>query len=317
MCVVLALSGLIFLLAPAILVVGLIWPKCLRGSRWRALGAAFLLFALGVVISEYVVTPEEHERVRVQTAEREVVRQQESARREAEQAEARERQKVEREQREAEAEQRAQAARARREAEEQERRAAEDERQRTEDFAREQAAREERARLRWQSERARADLPTLIRMPRPTTGTASAVYAEAEQYLLNCPLDDPEAEYWCQLGQEQFLRDYLRSRAGQYQGQRNVAFTLAGFTDNPQMRGYSRGVIVNRIQSCAWRMVILTAGHAEADQGDDANARMVCSRLSDTERTAATARAQALHRLIAIDPVRNPPPRGMPTTQRR
>lgn len=162
-----------------------------------------------------------------------------------------------------------------------------------------------------------ASAQTLQRMRPPTGGTALAVYREAQSYTRPCAAPDAEAQRMCEFNQESFLRDYLRARAGDYQGQRNVAYALSD-PGGPANREENAGVAPNLLQACAWRIVIMTAGHAEVGLGDDANARTACGKLGASGVPAATARAQELHRLIATDPVRGAPPRSMPmTTERR
>lgn len=143
--------------------------------------------------------------------------------------------------------------------------------------------------------------PTLAQPRAPREDTTARVTREAEGYLRGClsePAGDDRA--WCEHLREEFVRDYLRARAGEYQGQRNVAFML---------RPNQPGTMANAVQSCAWRMVIKASNHREADTGDDGNMRVDCGRAGDAGLTAARQRAQELIRLIATDPVRNPPPR--------
>jgi hypothetical protein len=113
---------------------------------------------------------------------------------------------------------------------------------------------------------------------------SARVQAEAQQYLGLCALAGDD-QRWCEVTKEAFLQDYVKAKAGDYQGQRNVAYLLN--------RGQAP-VRQNRIQGCAWRSVILASGHAQSDSVDTANLRIECSGLAPEERQASQARASAL-----------------------
>jgi len=71
--------------------------------------------------------------------------------------------------------------------------------------------------------------------------------------------------------------------AGDYQAQRNLAYTLT--TDIPY----------NPILGCAWRIVILESGSPQVDQSDTANKQADCDRKLDADGLkAAQAQAKAL-----------------------
>lgn len=131
--------------------------------------------------------------------------------------------------------------------------------------------------------------------------TTSRVRREAEGYLGVCLAQAAAAVQECESFRAGFISDYLRARAGDYRGQRNVAYML---------KGQERGVTQNVIQSCAWRLVIMSTGHAQVGQGDEANMRIDCATLNEGGRQAAIARADALLRQIVADPVRSPPARA-------
>mgnify|MGYP006976758449 CR=1 FL=1 len=119
---------------------------------------------------------------------------------------------------------------------------------------------------------------------------------EAEGYLAPCL--DTQTREWCERYRREFLADYVKAKAGDYQGQRNVAWFLH--------RGDSPPIKRNPIQACAWRLVIVSAGHAQVGPGDTGNVRIECGRLSEAERAAAQARATQLLREIATSPARMP-----------
>jgi hypothetical protein len=161
----------------------------------------------------------------------------------------------------------------------------------------------------------RADIRPIARMPAPAGGTALRVYREAERHTRACTLQDPEAQQWCLINVEEFLRDYLRARAGDYQGQRNVAFML-GSTRGGMIRDHYAGIAFEPTDACAWRLVIISSNHREAGAGDIANLQTACNRLTGPERQFVLMRAEQFMNAIAQDPVRNPPRRNMPLTAR-
>ncbi len=146
-----------------------------------------------------------------------------------------------------------------------------------------------------QPSRVPADQPTAApaRSNHPATRAAQE---EAETYInLLCINEDARM---CPHYQNEFRRAYQLARAGDYQGQRNVAYMLN--------TGGNGAVRQNRMQGCAWRVIILSSGHASADAGDTANFQTDCGRLTDPERAAATARAQVIARDIGARPARRP-----------
>lgn len=162
---------------------------------------------------------------------------------------------------------------------------------------------------------ARTDFRPIQRMPAPNGGTALRVYREAERFTRPCTVADREGQQWCLINTEEFLRDYLRARAGDYQAQRNIAHML-GATRGGMLRDHYAGVTANPIEACAWRLVIITSGHPQAHTGDVTNVRMTCERLTGPERQAVLIRAEQITTAITEDPVRNPPRRGMPLVAR-
>ena len=77
---------------------------------------------------------------------------------------------------------------------------------------------------------------------------------------------------------------------GDYQGQRNAAFCLK--------TGCDGAVKINAMAGCAWRLIILSAAHDEADDTDVKNLTVDCGNLDDAGRAAATARAKKMFKVI-------------------
>lgn len=160
-------------------------------------------------------------------------------------------------------------------------------------------------------------LPALAQQQRtqPRSSTTEAVRTEAENYTIACFQANESERTMCERARESFIADYLRARAGEYQGQRNVAFLLGGggrlWLEGGRTAPFP--VTTNQIQSCAWRLVVLNSGHARVGDGDQQDLRTSCAPLDEAGRRAAAVRAEALIRQITTDPVRDPPPRQRPT----
>lgn len=74
---------------------------------------------------------------------------------------------------------------------------------------------------------------------------------------------------------------------GDYQAQRNLAYTLA------------TGIPHNPILACAWRIVIVESGAMQVDQSDIGNKAADCDRKLDADGiTAARAQAKSLQEQI-------------------
>lgn len=134
-------------------------------------------------------------------------------------------------------------------------------------------------------------------------------HEEAQRYLRICLTSDPEDRSYCEASRVSFVRNYQAAKAGDYQGQRNVSAMLAarGSID------VTPGVEPNRLQSCAWGMVVLQSGHSRADDSDVAFARARCG-APQVDRAAAEARARAIVAEIRREPARMPSadPRATP-----
>src|SRR5690606_11383289 len=87
----------------------------------------------------------------------------------------------------------------------------------------------------------------------------------------------------CDRTQADFEKWFSNAYKGDYSSQRNVAFCLS--------TGCDGAVMTKPIKGCAWRMVIVVSGSAEADQSDTGNMEADCGKLSGNEFEAAKAQA--------------------------
>lgn len=77
--------------------------------------------------------------------------------------------------------------------------------------------------------------------------------------------------------------------SGDYQAQRNLAYTL------------TTGIPNNPILGCAWRIVIVHSGSESVDQSDTGNKKLDCdSKLSPDELSAAEAQAANIRKKIQV-----------------
>lgn len=72
------------------------------------------------------------------------------------------------------------------------------------------------------------------------------------------------------------------ARDGDYQAQRNLAYTLS--TSTPY----------NPILGCAWHMVIVESGSPQVDQSDTQNQEFFCGKLNKEERKAAVKQKEVI-----------------------
>lgn len=79
------------------------------------------------------------------------------------------------------------------------------------------------------------------------------------------------------------------ARQGDYQAQRNLAFTLATSRD-AQVR--------DPFHACAWYRLILLSGSPKLHEGDAGNVRVYCGQLTREQQGAAEQQAQRLYREI-------------------
>lgn len=126
---------------------------------------------------------------------------------------------------------------------------------------------------------------------------SAADWRPAKDYLFladDCATsDDPKR---CQLMKDSWERDYNGAIAGDYQGQRNVAFCLS--TGCKEI--YGTALRTNPVLGCAWRVVIVSSGHLDADKLDGDGMKIYCGPqyLDDVGRTMADAQARTILKMI-------------------
>lgn len=103
----------------------------------------------------------------------------------------------------------------------------------------------------------------------------------------DCPAEDGGV---CKSDQAQLRREWPQALKGDYQAERNVAFSFAPRPDSPF---YSDD---GPVQSCAWRIVIMKSGDAKVDQTDLDDLNLACGRLNTVDR----ARARKVAELIRL-----------------
>ena len=136
-------------------------------------------------------------------------------------------------------------------------------------------------------------------------GTAEATRRaqyEARQYAIYpCLEEDPEKKALCEAGRRTFLRDYQAAKAGDYQGQVNASAWLSekGRLD---IRPF---IEPNRIQACAWALVVVQSGHARVAEKDVAYVRMRCD-APGVDRRVAELRAAVIVEEIRRSPAQMP-----------
>ncbi|GAB6124307.1 hypothetical protein [Humidesulfovibrio idahonensis] len=88
------------------------------------------------------------------------------------------------------------------------------------------------------------------------------------------------------------VKEYERTaRKGDYQAQRNLAYTLAT----------SREVgVANPILGCAWYKLVLLSGSSKVGDGDIGNVRVYCGPLSREQQGVAEQQAQRLYHEIYL-----------------
>lgn len=89
--------------------------------------------------------------------------------------------------------------------------------------------------------------------------------------------------------------DTLREIAmkGDYQAQRNLAYTLATGSGAPSRE--------NPILGCAWYRVIILSGNEKINDGDIGNVKVYCSRLNIDQQGVADKQAKRLAKKIYGD----------------
>lgn len=123
----------------------------------------------------------------------------------------------------------------------------------------------------------------------PKSQEPAATPAVEELQFLDCPDDDGS----CKASRAQLAGNWETAWKGDYQGQRNVAFTFSQGHNEPTF------AVRRPIQGCAWRMVIMASGSAKVDESDRANYQLDCGRLDGRDREEAERVAELIARRIS------------------
>lgn len=87
-----------------------------------------------------------------------------------------------------------------------------------------------------------------------------------------------------------YIKEYTpKARKGDYQAQRNLAFTYATSRD---------AGVTNPTLGCAWYKLILLSGSTKINDGDISNVRVYCGQLTREQQGVAEQQAQRLYREI-------------------
>lgn len=86
-------------------------------------------------------------------------------------------------------------------------------------------------------------------------------------------------------GAEQFAALEKKAKSGDYQAQRNYAYSFATG---------AQGAPYNPVKACAWYAVILNSGNPKVNDGDKSNVQLYCGRLDEAGRQAAIEMATAI-----------------------
>lgn len=87
-----------------------------------------------------------------------------------------------------------------------------------------------------------------------------------------------------------YIKEYTpKARKGDYQAQRNLAYTLATSRE---------AGVANPILGCAWYKLILLSGSPKVGDGDIGNVRVYCGTLTTEQQGVAEQQAQRLYREI-------------------
>ena len=95
---------------------------------------------------------------------------------------------------------------------------------------------------------------------------------------------------FCPDALQMFLDAWADAWRGDLRAQRNVAFCL-GY-------GCDEAVRIDKVKGCAWRMLIVQSGHAEADDSDTMSFVTDCDQLSGDDQSRASAYAAELRAAI-------------------
>lgn len=115
------------------------------------------------------------------------------------------------------------------------------------------------------------------------TNSTTAVTSQVSPPVTETPTTSVPSEVTSMADYEALEKAAL---SGDYQAQRNVAYTL------------STSIPHNVILGCAWRIVIIESGSTQVDQSDTGNKTFYCGKLSKDEFAAAEAQAKTLQGMI-------------------
>jgi hypothetical protein len=97
------------------------------------------------------------------------------------------------------------------------------------------------------------------------------------------PVEAPPA---AKLSTAEFDEALIRSMAGDYQAQRNLAYGYAAFPYPGQTK--------DPVRACAWYLVIQHSGHPQYGPGDEGNVKTYCGLIGSDNAAAAQELAQEL-----------------------
>jgi len=122
--------------------------------------------------------------------------------------------------------------------------------------------------------------------------TSAQSLPDAQAFMKGfCPAGDKKSE--CDYNLETFPQDYAGAVAGDYQGQRNVAFCLSN--------GCAGAVDQRPALACAWRKVILASAHFGIGESDFMSHRNDCGSLEGTRHAVAVSQAREILSIVAPD----------------
>lgn len=118
---------------------------------------------------------------------------------------------------------------------------------------------------------------------------SESIFPPPEVLMYDKQCDEHPDPRECEFQQKTFPEDYRKAIAGDYQGQRNVAYCLD--------RGCAQTVGRRPVDACAWRMVILAANHARTLSSDVHELGMTCGphQLGDKDRQYAEIKARKFY----------------------
>jgi hypothetical protein len=125
-----------------------------------------------------------------------------------------------------------------------------------------------------------------------------AAQREAAAFTVPCTGPAGAERNHCEQLRSEFVREYVRARAGDYEAQRLVASRLAGVAE---VASSDRGAIVrlDPVEACAWRTVIINNDNLPVWTDDEIDERRACGPLSPSQQERASLRAAELYAEIA------------------